>query len=165
MISTSSGRVFSHHTLHASVAGEQVSLEFTQTRLAALELGVRDADEAAATARAAPVGERQDVWLTAEVAHVELHAPAKRHAPVKRTLHQHDFVGAARRPEYLRVAVLAHVQLSCDHTQPEPEVLKMRDRKWRTTQTAAWVVCDIAYKVVKSYDYWMNKRLSLNAKE
>jgi len=67
---------YSNRTVDASVAGEEVGLEFAEARLTTLQLGVRDTDETTTTSRAAPVGQIQHVGLTAQVTHVQLHAPA-----------------------------------------------------------------------------------------
>jgi len=111
LLSTLPGISVWSRTVHTSVAGKQVGFEFAETRSPALQLRVGNADKAGSSAGAAPVGEGKDVRLTAEMSHVEFHAPAQRHAPVQRPLHQDHFVVSARRAKDLRVTVLAHLHI------------------------------------------------------
>jgi len=61
--------------MYTSVAGKQVGFEFTEARLPALQLGVGHSDEAGPATGAAAVGQGENIDLTAEMTHVQFHAP------------------------------------------------------------------------------------------
>jgi len=99
--------------LNALVAGFQVRLELLETGPRAFKLRVRDADFADSLARAAPVGDQQDVAEAADVSEIDLDASPDLQSSVQRLSHDDHFALGALGTEHLRVAVVAAVH-TCD---------------------------------------------------
>ena len=94
-----------YYTFDAGVAGAQIWLEF-QARFGRLERQVGYGDVAHAPSGAAVVSQVQHVRVAADVAHVELGAPALLHPAVDGRLHLDHFVVWTARAESLALTVV-----------------------------------------------------------
>ena len=93
-------------TSDTRVADLEEGLEFLQTRLRALEDGVRHPYPAGLSSRAPAVGQCQHVLVTADVAEEQGDAATHLHAAVLGRQQQHGLVRLAGRHELLRVTHL-----------------------------------------------------------